>query len=186
MLGIWDFSKRFMAQYKQHHSWYVLHARSRCENNLHYCLERRDLESFLPKIRVPSKRKDRKLMIQKPLFPGYTFVRTNLDRYEHYGIVKSAGFVRIIGNRMGPLTVPEEAVDSLKIIVATGLPIVTGCRFRKKERVMVVSGPFAGVTGYFSSYRSKGRVIVNIDALNQFASVEIEEDDIESLPEILR
>ncbi len=175
-----------MTKSKSPYSWYVLHTRSRCENNLCYCLEKRELESFLPKIRVPSKRKDRKLMIQKPLFPGYTFVRTNLDRYEHYGIVKSAGFVRIIGNRMGPLTVPEEAVDSLKIIVATGLPIVTGCRFRKKERVMVVSGPFTGVAGYFSSYRSKGRVIVNIDALNQFASVEIEEDDIESLPEILR
>jgi len=175
-----------MAKSKQPHLWYILYARSRCENNLHYCLERRDLESFLPKIRVPSKRKDRKLMIQKPLFPGYTFVRTNLDRHEHYGIVKAAGFVRIIGNRMGPLTVPEEAVESLKIIVATGLPVVTGRRFRKKERIMVISGPFAGVSGYFSGYRGKGRVIVNIDALNQFASVEIEEDEIEKLPEILR
>ena len=175
-----------MAKYKPPHLWYILHARSRCENNLHYCLEKRELESFLPKIRVPSKRKDRKVMLQKPLFPGYTFVRTNLDRYEHYRIVKSAGFVRIIGNRIGPLTVPEEAVDSLKIIVATGLPIATGRRFRKKDRIMVVSGPFTGVTGYFSSYRGKGRVIVNIDALNQFASVEIEEDEIEKLPEILR
>ncbi len=171
---------------KQSYSWYVLHARSRCENMLHYCLERRELESFLPKIKVPSKRKDRKLMIYKPLFPGYTFIRTSLDRYEHYGIVKAAGFVRIIGNRMGPLTVPDDAVESLKIMVSTGLPVATGRRFRKKERIRVVSGPFAGVTGYFSSYRGQGRVIVNIDALNQFAYVEIDEDDIEPLPEILR
>lgn len=171
---------------KQSYSWYVLHARSRCENMLHYCLERRELESFLPKIKVPSKRKDRKLMIYKPLFPGYTFIRTSLDRYEHYGIVKAAGFVRIIGNRMGPLTVPDDAVESLKIMIATGLPVATGRRFRKKERIRVISGPFAGVTGYFSSYRGQGRVIVNIDALNQFAYVEIDEDDIEPLPEILR
>ncbi len=125
-------------------------------------------------------------MIYKPLFPGYTFIKTNLDRYEHYGIVKAAGFVRIIGNRMGPLKVPEEAVASLKIMIATGLPVATGRRFRKKERIRVISGPFAGVMGYFSSYRGQGRVIVNIDALNQFAYVEIDEDDIEPLPEILR
>jgi transcription antitermination factor NusG len=39
---------------------------------------------------------------------------------------------------------------------------------------MVISGPFAGVTGIFSSYRGDGRVIVNIEALGQFAAVNVE------------
>ncbi|MBC8393541.1 MAG: transcriptional antiterminator, partial [Deltaproteobacteria bacterium] len=46
-------------------------------------------------------------------------------------------------------------------------------------------GPFAGVTGTFVRYRGRGRVIVNIEALGQFAGVEVNEDDVELLPEIL-
>ena len=50
---------------------------------------------------------------------------------------------------------------------------------------MVVSGPFTGVTGIFSSYRGDGRVIVNIEALGQFAAVNVDAADVEKLPEIL-
>jgi hypothetical protein len=49
----------------------------------------------------------------------------------------------------------------------------------------VVYGPFTGVIGTFVRYRGKGRVIVNIEALGQFAGAEVSEEDIEKLPEIL-
>ena len=50
---------------------------------------------------------------------------------------------------------------------------------------MVVSGPFAGVTGTFVRYGGQGRVIVNIEALGQYAGVEVSEEDLEILPKIL-
>jgi hypothetical protein len=50
---------------------------------------------------------------------------------------------------------------------------------------MVVHGPFAGVVGNFVRYGGKGRIVVNIEALDQYAGVEVSEDDIEILPKIL-
>ena len=50
---------------------------------------------------------------------------------------------------------------------------------------MVTAGPFAGVIGVFSQYRGRGRVIVNIDILGQFAAVEVGEDDVDPLPKII-
>jgi len=50
---------------------------------------------------------------------------------------------------------------------------------------MVVQGPFAGVTGTFVRQRGQGRVIVNVEALGQYASVEVDEEDLELLPKIL-
>jgi transcription antitermination factor NusG len=47
---------------------------------------------------------------------------------------------------------------------------------------MVTVGPFAGLTGLFIQYRGKTRVAVNIDALNQFAAVEVNLDHIEKIP----
>lgn len=147
-------------------------------------LLKKSLEVFLPKVRVPSKRRDRKLLIHVPLFPGYLFVKTDLNPYEHIEILKTIGAVRLIGNKDRPIPVPRETIESLKIMVLVDQPIFTGTRFKKGDRVMVVNGPFSGVSGAFIRYRGKGRVIVNIEALGQFAGVEVDEKDIEILPGI--
>lgn len=167
------------------YSWYVLHTRSRFENVVHNGLYKKSMEVFLPKIKVPSRRRDRKLMIKVPLFPGYLFVRTDLNPYQHLEIVKTAGAVRLIGNKEGPISVPESTVESLRIMVATDHPVTTGTRLKRGDRVMVVAGPFAGVTGTFVRYRGKHRVVVNIEALGQHAGVDVDENDIERLPQIL-
>ena len=60
--------------------WYVLHTRSRFETVVHDGLHKKAHDVFLPKVRVRSKRRDRKVMIDVPLFPGYVFVRSNLLR----------------------------------------------------------------------------------------------------------
>ena len=148
-------------------------------------LLRKSIEAFLPKVQVRSKRRDRKVLIRAPLFPGYLFVKTDLNPLEQLEIVKTAGVVRFVGNKSGPLPVPTKDIESLKIMVAGNDPIATGNRFQKGDRVIVVYGPFAGVTGFFSRYRGKGRVVVNIEALGRFAGVNVREEDIEILPKIL-
>lgn len=166
-------------------SWYVLHTKSRFENVVHEGLVKKTLESFLPKITVPSRRKDRKKLIRVPLFPGYVFVRTNLDPREHIEIVKTVGAVKLVGNKDGPISVRDDAMDSLKIMVGGDQPIATGYQFKKGDRVMVNNGPFAGVIGIFDRYQGQGRVVVHIEALGQFAAVDVDIDDVEKLPDIV-
>ena len=165
--------------------WYVLHTKSRFESVVNDGLLRKQIEVFLPKVTVKSKRRDRKAMIRIPLFPGYVFVKTDLHPEHHLEIVKTAGAVRLIGSKQGPVPVPHDTIESLKIMVSTELPVSTGNRLQKGDSVMVVSGPFAGVTGTFVRYRGQGRVIVNIEALGQYAGVEVGEEDLEILPKIL-
>ncbi|MBU0986368.1 MAG: UpxY family transcription antiterminator [Proteobacteria bacterium] len=167
------------------YSWYVLHTKSRFENVVNEGLIKKSMEVFLPKVQVRSKRRDRRAIIRVPLFPGYLFVKTDLNPNEHIEIVKTVGAVRLIGNKDGPIPVPDETVDSLMIMVTSNHPVLTGTRFKKGDSVMVVNGPFAGVTGTFVRYRGKERVIVNIEALGQYACVDVSEEDVELLPEIL-
>ena len=166
------------------HRWYVLYTKSRFENVVDIGLHKKSIESYLPKIKKRSKRRDRKVILEAPLFPGYLFVRTNLHPTEHLEILKTAGSVHIIGNKQGPIPVPDETISSLQIMVSSGDDVTTGRQLRKGDKVMVVGGPFTGVIGAFVRYRGKSRVIVHIDALGQSAGVEIDEDDIEILPEI--
>jgi len=148
-------------------------------------LIKKSIEVFLPKVQVKSKRRDRKAMIRVPIFPGYLFVKSDLNPYEHLEIVKTVGAVRLIGNKDGPIPVPSDTIKSLEIMVGGSNTVITGTRFKKGDRVIVVYGTFTGVIGTFVRYKGKGRVMVNIEALGQFAGVDVSEEDIEILPEIL-
>jgi transcription termination/antitermination protein NusG len=165
--------------------WYVIHTRSRFENVVNDGLLKKSFEVFLPKVQVPSKRRDRKLMIRVPVFPGYLFVKTDLSAREHLDIVKTVGAVRLVGTKNGPVSVPDDTVASLKIMVESNRHITTGKRMLKGDKVLVVRGPFTGVRGTFCNYRGKGRILINVDALGQTAGVEVNQDDIELLPKIL-
>jgi len=174
-----------MSDRKLERLWYVLHTKSRHEQVVNGLLLKKSVEAYLPMVTVRSKRRDRKVMIRVPLFPGYLFVKTDLHPNSHLEVVKTAGAVRLIGNTLGPVSVPDETVDSLQIMVDSNNPITTGHRLKTGDRVMVVYGPFTGVVGTFARYGGKGRVIVNIEALGQYAGVEVSEEDIEIIPEIL-
>jgi transcription elongation factor/antiterminator RfaH len=165
--------------------WYVLHTKSRHEKVVNDLLLKKSVEAYLPLVTVRSKRRDRKAMIRVPLFPGYVFVKTDLQPQSHLEVVQTAGAVRLIGNKQGPLPVPGESINSLQIMVDSNHPVTTGHRLKTGDKVMVVYGPFAGVVGTFVRYGGKGRVIVNIEALGQYAGVEISEEDIERIPKIL-
>ena len=162
--------------------WYVLHTKSRFENVVTDGLLNKAVTAFLPKVTVPSRRKDRRKMIQVPLFPGYVFVKSDLHPNHHLDIVRTAGAVKLVGNNTGPLSVPDEAVDSIKIMVAGEQGVTTGYQFAKGDRVMVVDGPFSGVIGIFNRYGGNNRIVVHIEALGQFAAVEVDAEDVEKLP----
>jgi transcription termination/antitermination protein NusG len=167
------------------HLWYVLHTKSRHENVVNDGLLKKSIEVFLPKVTVRSKRRDRRVMIRVPLFPGYLFVKTDLHPTSHLEIVKTVGAVRLIGSKQGPIPVSAETVESLKIMVAVDHPITIGYNLQVGDQVMVVHGPFAGVVGTFVRYRGKGRIVVNVEALGQSAGVDVNEEDIEILPKIM-
>jgi transcription antitermination factor NusG len=160
-------------------AWYVLHTRSRFETVVYDALCKKSVEAVLPKIQKPSTRRDRKIMLQVPLFPGYVFVRTNLHPEHHLSILKTVGAVRLIGTHDRPVPVPDSAIESLNIMALSQQPVSTGYRMRQGDPVIVVRGPFTGVTGIFVRYGPEGRVQVEIEALGQHAAVEVDESDVE-------
>jgi transcription elongation factor/antiterminator RfaH len=165
-------------------AWYALHTKSRFENVVNDGLQKKSIGVFLPKIIVPSKRKDRKKMIRVPLFPGYLFVQTDLHPNHHLEIVKTVGAVKLVGDKAGPISIHDEIIESIKIMTAADQPITTGgYQFRKGDRVIVIEGPFSGVIGVFERFGGQGRIVVHIEALGQFAAVEVDTDDVEKLPD---
>lgn len=173
-----------MKQDSLKYAWYALLTKSRFENLTGKSLIKKSFDVFFPQIRVKSKRRDRKLTLMAPLFPGYLFLKTDLHPDRHIEILKTPGAARLLGNSNGPVSIANDVVESLVIMLGTDAEVATGSIIKKGKMVMVIKGPFSGVTGRFVSYKGKGRVVVNIEVLGQSAEVEISRDDIEALPDI--
>ncbi|MFP5212648.1 MAG: transcription termination/antitermination NusG family protein, partial [Acidobacteriota bacterium] len=64
-------------------AWFALYVQVRHEKEVLKRLEGKALEGFLPLVECASKRKDRKIKLHVPLFPGYVLVNTVMDGYTH-------------------------------------------------------------------------------------------------------
>ena len=168
-------------------NWFVLLTKSNFENVVCERILQKNFEIFLPKIKRKSRQKKIRTMIDRPLFPGYVFVKSSLDPQTHLNILKTPGAVRLLGNKNNPVPVPTIQIESLKILTKSDQEIITGDsrKLKKGTPVMITNGPMAGMKGIFIKYRGKHRVIIDIDSLKQFAGIEVMKESVEKLPDIM-
>lgn len=161
-------------------AWCVIHARSHCEAKVELALQRKGLEIFLPRITVRSRRQDRRLFLQAPLFPSYLFVRTVLEPCAYYEIIKLPGVVRLLGINGCPGTVPLEQVDSIKAIVASDRPYYPWAYLGQGRQVRIMEGPLAGTIGIILRRREKKqRLVVAVELFQRSVAVELEDEAVE-------
>lgn len=167
-------------------NWFALLTKSNFEKTVYASISKKKIDIFLPTTKKKSRRKDRNLMIEVPLFPGYVFVKTSLEPSKQLNILKTTGAVRLLGNQSGPVPVPDAQIESLKILTSTNLDLVTGAivKLTKGDPVIILEGPMAGMRGEFIHYKGHGRVVIKIDALGQYAGVDIEEACVEKVPDL--
>lgn len=167
--------------------WFALLTRSNFEQIVSEQVARKKIDVFLPKTKKVSRRKDRKHIIDVPLFPGYLFVRSSFEPSHQLSILKTLGAVRLLGNGRGPTPVPDTQIDSLKIMTSAGTDLITGscARLKQGDPVMVVEGPLAGTRGEFFLHKGRSRVIIKLTLLGQYAGVEIDADQVEKIPDLL-
>jgi len=159
--------------------WYAIYTQCRHEARVESALQRNGLEVFLPRVTTRSRRRDRKLLLKLPLFPGYIFVRTSLTASEYHNIIKAPGVVRLLGNG-SPIPVPEETIDSVKAIVDSDQPFYPWPYLKSGNMVRVLAGPLAGVIGVIlGSKEKKHRLIVSVELFQRSVAVDLDDDAVE-------
>lgn len=163
--------------------WYVVHTRSRHEFRIEADLRAKHLEIFLPRLTVPSRRRDRKQLLEVPLFPGYLFIHADLDSPAYHDIIKHRGVVRILGVHGRYEPVPQETVAAVRTMVESGRPYYPWLSLSRGMRVRVVEGPLAGVCGTILRRREhKLRLVVEVELMQRAVAVELDEEILEPCP----
>ena len=142
-------------------------------------LEMRQVESFLPTCETAHVWKNRqRVKIAHPLFPTYVFARIQPE--ERTSVLRSTGVLRIIGNKQGPLAIPDNEMEFLRSDfcrerVESYQELVVG------EWVRIRTGAMRGVQGVLVRKKTGLRFVLTLELINQHAAIEVDADEVEPI-----
>jgi transcription termination/antitermination protein NusG len=162
-------------------NWYALYVKSRHEFVVESELRRKEIDTFLPYVRLERRWRDRKKLVDFPLFPGYLFVYIHGRPEECLKVLRTRGALRIVSSEAGcPTVVSTHEIDSLRLVVESGEDVDIYPHLREGTPVRVRRGPLAGAEGIITNKLDQYRLVVNVDLLGRSVGVKIHADDIES------
>ena len=160
--------------------WYAAYTCANREKRVSDQLLVRRVEHFVPTYGSERRWKDRQVMLQLPLFPGYVFVRIAMrDRFR---VVQVPGVAWLVSFNGSPAPLPDEQIAALQSGLASGMKaepypfLPTGCRVRIKN------GPLGGLTGILLRFQAKSRVVISVELLRQSVAVDVFDADLEPVP----
>ena len=166
--------------------WYACYTRARHEKQVADLLEQRQIESYLPLIPRERQWKDRKKLVDFPLFPSYVFGRFTLA--DVHRVLSLPGVATIVRVKSQPIAIPEEDLENIrrfvKAIGESGFEPKPVPFVHEGERVRVREGPFRGVVGIVLELRNRGRILVGLEAIGQGMEIDIDAQMLEPFAEV--
>lgn len=169
-----------VGDFHESENWYAVHTKSRHEKVAEATLQSRGVKTFLPLREVLSQWKDRKKLINIPLFPSYLFVMIGLS--DIYDVIYTKGVLRIVGCNGTPVPIPVEQIDAIVKAVQNKLKYDPYPYLDEGRDVIIKRGPLKGITGRIIDKKSsKHKLIISIELIKRSVSIEVDVLDIETL-----
>lgn len=154
-------------------AWYLVHTKPRQESTALSNLTRQGYSCYLPQMRVERIRQHKLLLCTEPLFPRYLFVRLDASgRGKSWTPIRSTlGVSHLVhfGNR--PARLPDGLIDVLQSR-ETEKPTET--LFNAGDKVLITTGPFAGIEAVYQMPNAEQRSMVLLNILCKDVPLDIE------------
>lgn len=152
--------------------WYALLVRSRRENQVFSQLSGQGYECFLPVYKSERRWSDRMKEVQQPLFPGYLFCR--FDIHNRGPVLMAPGVHQIVGIGRTPVPVAETEIESIRQVLASGLPSQPWLYLEVGQRVRVNHGSLDNIEGILISFKGGHRVVLSVSLLQRSVAMEVD------------
>jgi transcription termination/antitermination protein NusG len=174
------FIDRIIMEKNRETHWYAVHVKARHEFKVWERLKDAGIVVFLPAIERLRKWKDRKKIIQFPLFPCYLFVNIRGSHEDRLAVLKTKGVVRFLGSASGePEPIPEEQIFSLQQVIQSKMELDPYPYLQEGNRVRISRGPLAGIEGILVEKAGQHKLILSIDILCQSTAVTIDASEVD-------
>jgi transcription antitermination factor NusG len=154
--------------------WFALTVKPNHEKTAAQALGSKNFEVLLPMYRARRRWSDRTKELELPLFAGYVFGRFSAS--ERAMVLSTPGVISVVGFGNKPAAVSETEIQSVRTLMASGLPLSPWPFLRVGQRVRIEAGPLTGVEGVLSQVKDLWRVVVNVEILQRSVAAEVERD----------
>jgi transcription termination/antitermination protein NusG len=156
--------------------WHALWTHSHCEQLVHDQLSVKGFEVFLPKIEAWSRRAGVKHRILTPMFPGYLFVRGELNDGRYAELLMARRLVCVLSSGDGRLAeVPDQEINAIRALVQSNLRAVAHPYLQAGQRVRITGGPLSDVEGILVDRdASKGLLVLSVHLFQRSVAVEVD------------
>jgi transcription antitermination factor NusG len=159
--------------------WYAAYTLANHERRVARQLQERKISSFLPTYKSVRRWKDRRKLLELPLFPSYVFVQINAAN--RLDLLRLPGVLGLVCFQGKPVPVAPAEMENLR----QGLSGQAGARphpyLKVGRKVRIRNGSMAGVEGILVRKRDCARVVLSISLLQRSISVDIDEADVEPI-----
>ena len=155
--------------------WYALHTKPRKEQQVRLYLESRGIETYLPTLKVASKRHPRQTR-EEPFLARYLFAHLDLLTVPLSSVNWSPGVTRVVSFGGQPAVVQDEVIAWLKrrLAQAESQGFHKGLPLRPNDRLRVTAGPLRGLEAIFDRrLSSEDRARVFVDLLGRLTACEV-------------
>ena len=157
--------------------WFVAHTRPRCEKKLAQYCEREGLSATLPCYRAAHKYRGKTVVFEKPLFPGYLFLRISPEqRRTIYGSDYLANLLEVTDQAL----FVRQLEDVLRAL-ETDCEIRLAPTIGEGTRVKIKNGPLRGMEAWVEKRHGVNTVLLRLDFIGQAAAVKLEATDLEAI-----
>ena len=176
----WDFPQIVPQVEQTVEQWYAVQTRARHEKLVAHRFQERGIVSFLPLVTEVHRWSDRKKIVEMPLFGCYVFTKiapTNVDRLR---VLRVDGVLNLVGTRGEGTPIPEEQIESVRILLKDRTPWSAHPFLKIGQRVRIRSGALDGMEGILVSRNGDRTLVVSIDAIQRSLAVRLEGYEVEA------
>jgi transcription antitermination factor NusG len=152
--------------------WYAAYTSANHEKRVAGQMVVRGVEHFLPLYASVRRWRNGRVTLQRPLFPGYVFVRIALR--EKLRVQQIPGVAWLVGFDGTPAALPEEEIQALRTGFASGMRAEPHPYLTVGRRVLITSGPLAGREGILKRWKGDLRVVLSTDLIQRSILVDID------------
>jgi len=161
-------------------NWYAVQTYSRHEKAVAYRLQERGISAFLPLVSEVHRWSDRKKIVQLPLFSCYVFAKIPPTNEHRLRILQADGVLNLVGKRGEGTPIPDEQIDSVRIMIQQQLPWSNHPFLKIGQRVRIRSGALDGMEGVLLSRAGENTLVISIDAIQRSLAVKVEGYEVEA------
>jgi transcription antitermination factor NusG len=157
------------------YKWNILFVKTNHELKVQKYIERFGVKTYLPVRKLLSQWSDRKKWIDRPMFPGYVFIRVSCQ--EFFTVLSHNSIISYVKSGGNPVFISEEQISIMQKIESEYLEHISECDcFTCGDHIRIIAGPLKGLEGRILRIDSNDYFVIDLPEINKSLKIRIKKE----------